>query len=143
MLKGRTVYNWFLGSNHGGWGLNPSPPADLSINEDLKTNPFFDKTYDTDLFGVTGSEYASMNRDRILSDSIPSSTLAIGRKAVPRLEAEGEEFNLNMNAQSFRDAWPSNRQADEQNWHHSDIRDVAYFFVHLAFDELVDKGGLE
>jgi hypothetical protein len=138
-LKGRTAFNGFLGSNHGGWGFNLNLPASNASSEVLKVNPYFNNSYDTELFGANGSQHASQHRDRILSDAIPSSTLAVGGNAVPRLL----DRNLDLNAPIVRSGWPSNRQSDQQNWHHSDIREVAYRFISKAFEAIVTEGTLQ
>ena len=42
----------------------------------------------------------------------------------------------------LKDGWPSTLTADSQNWHHSDLREVAYKLVHSLFEQLVLDGNL-
>ena len=39
------------------------------------------------------------------------------------------------------DCWPE-RVRDEQNWLHTDLKDLSYFGVHLLFDEITPQGGM-
>jgi hypothetical protein len=157
-LKGQMSGNSILSSDHGGWGLNNNlnsgyvyfvngletnkPPTTLT-NSVLQTNAFFNMDVDGAMFTVSssGSTYAQTNRNRILSDAIPAVTLPIGANQVPRLEAAGREYNMQDNENN----WPPIRlnQIEGDNWHHSDIRVVAYTFTYQAFDELVTLGNLK
>jgi hypothetical protein len=155
-MKGRTLFNSVLGSNHGGWGFNTGydvftngqyihlPPAQASQLPDaqLRTSAFFNTSFDTPLFGVSGSAYAQTNRNRILADAIPALTLPVGANEVPRLSPQGQPSrNLNMH-EDFKNGWPLERD-EPFDWLHSDFRDVAYTFVYKVFDEFVNRGNLK
>ncbi len=156
IMKGRmdsTLHNSILSSDHGGWRFN-SAYSSLTVSQanalpssQLKTNAFFDFsahtnfTADLALQGSGGSTYAQANRNRILSDAIPAITLPVGANSMPRLRDLGQEFNMQVNENN----WPPSRLAlpEINNWHHSDIREVAYTYTLKAFDQIVNKGNLK
>ena len=157
MLKGRGELDGVLSSSHGGWQFNssygsisPSQAAALTSSQ-LVTNPFFGLTgqiffSDTNLLTSTGSAYAKANRNRILSDAIPALTLPIGANPVTALDEPGNPHNFNMSTNSFENSWPALRllnTTEQNNWHHSDCRQVAYTFTHRLFDNFVTIGELK
>jgi hypothetical protein len=159
--KGRAAFDDFLASAHGGWRFNrfydqpvgtrmPPSQANVLPGSQLRTNAFFDFGSldffypDLNLYGANGSQYAAANRNRILADPIPALTLPVGANPVPRLSPQfGENRNFNM-PDEFKNGWPSTRISEEQQkWHHSDFKDVAYTFVYRLFDEFVNQGDLD
>ncbi len=128
----------------------PASNAALLSDSQLRTNAFFDVTgtgysVDTALLGVNGSTYAQANRNRILSDAIPATTLPVAANPVDRLAPDGQpNRNFNMNA-LYQNGWPSKRLEDPEgnNWWHSDFKDVAYLRVYKLFDEFVTLGDLK
>ncbi len=156
--KGRCPGNGFVGSNHGGWGFNPTydtnfwyqdgyvtnhmalDQAAALLPEQLRTNAFFNTNApDTALFGLNGAQHAEASRNRILADAIPAITLPVGANFVSRL---GAGRNSNM-PDEFRNGWPAERTSTEElRWHHSDFRQVAYTFVFRLYDEIVNDGNL-
>ncbi|MGH7941381.1 MAG: hypothetical protein ACREFR_09950, partial [Limisphaerales bacterium] len=153
LMKGQMSHflnNSILSSDHGGWQFNAdygtdtiSQADDLRTSE-LQTNAFFNLTnsanftVDLALEGPTGNTYAGANRNRILSDAIPAVTLPIGANRVARIESLGREFNMEDN----ENGWPVTTGSEAFNWHHSDIRAVAYTFTFKAYSEMVDDANL-
>jgi hypothetical protein len=150
--KGRMSGNTILSSDHGGWGFfgissiyttytvamaNAIPPSEL------QTNAFFDMSVDTALFTTnsSGSTYAQANSNRILSDAIPAVTLPIGANPV----TDSGIVALNFDMKANENGWPLGRleKSEGANWHHSDIRIVAYPFTYKVFNEIVNDGGLK
>ena len=39
--------------------------------------------------------------------------------------------------------WPNHGDPDFYSWLHNDMKDVAYYFSHKLFSEIVDKGVLK
>jgi hypothetical protein len=158
--KGVAPLDTILGSTHGGWKFNTNPPyyfiqsgtnthmsrtvADALPPQQLQTNAFFDMSYDFMLFSPSGgSAYAQANRERILSDAIPAVTWAVGSHPVPRLQAANRNFNMNA---LYQNDWPQMRLLTGQNnnnWWHSDFRDVAFTYVHPLFNQFVTVGNLK
>ena len=83
---------------------------------------------------VTATQVAEV-RDRILADGIPAQTYAAGANAVGVFEDEG---NYNYQGQQI-DGWPKTDDNDNPVWEHSDIKDVAYFYVRQIFKKIVDE----
>jgi hypothetical protein len=172
-LKGLMPANLLLSSDHGGWQLNedyetnitiggspywepmsPAAAAALTTTQ-LQTNAFFNfasgssVSFDNDLALETssGSSYAQANRNRILSDAIPCLTLPVGANPVPRLVSSNRNFDEQV---SFENGWPADRnsadiygEAAAGEWHHSDVRAVAYTFTYKLFNEMVTIGKLQ
>ncbi|HEX3799989.1 MAG TPA: hypothetical protein VH413_14950 [Verrucomicrobiae bacterium] len=163
--KGRMDGNDFVSSNHGGWKFNAfydttngdvaqlldtNTAASLSDSQ-LSTQAFFSFVSDPDSdfpFAVdsaleltTGSTYAAANRDRILSDAIPSRTLPIGANFSAVL---GADHNIDMQ-NSFTSGYPLSRTTGLEafKWHHSDFDYVAYPFVFRLFNKIVTSGELK
>ena len=162
--------NSILSSDHAGWGLNenlssgyvffvgsPSvrtniPPMGIT-NSVLQTNAFFDMSYDTAMFTTSssGSVYAQTNRNNILSAAIPALTLPIGANYDTNLDLEfGGTRNFDMQS-SYENGWPLGRgkpqyppgTSDFGEWHHSDVRIVAYTFTYPLFNNIVTLGNLK
>jgi hypothetical protein len=166
--KGLMSGNTILSSDHGGWGLNENlnsgyvffvnglrtniPPAVIT-NSVLQTNAFFDMSVDTAMFTASssGSTYAQTNRNRILSDAIPALTLPIGANSVSRLSPPRNPTENNFDMQANENGWPIGRGAPQYpigttafgEWHHSDIRIVAYTFSYQTFNQIVNSGNLK
>jgi hypothetical protein len=126
--------------------MSPASAATLTSTE-LQTNAFFNWgspsgsffpfTNDLALQSSSGSSYAQTNRNRILSDAIPCLTLPLGANADTNLDVEfGGTRNFDMQG-SYENSWPLGRGAGQYpagttfgEWHHSDIRAVAYTFTY-------------
>ncbi|HWY31190.1 MAG TPA: hypothetical protein VNX46_10565, partial [Candidatus Acidoferrum sp.] len=167
-LKGRMPGNILLSSDHGGWQFNSAYTLLTSSNAaslpsaELQTNAFFywaanseaQFPFNSDLALETssGSGYAQTNRNRILSDAIPCLTLPIGANPVPSLSPPISAAQMNFDMQlNYENGWPLGRGAAQYpagttaagEWHHSDIRAVAYTFTHQLFDKMVTAGNLK
>ena len=156
--KGTDTSDTFIGSTHGGWGLNinyetvsfggvlipmAADQAALLTNDQLQTNALFNMSVDTALFttDTSGSTYAAAHHDRILSDAIPALTLPVGANYVTRF---GLDRSFNM-SDEFENGWPSTRSTgfEAYKWHHSDFDYVAYPFTYKLFSLIVTSGNLK
>jgi len=160
--KGRMSGNSILSSDHGGWGFfgissiyttytvamaNAIPPSQL------QTNAFFDMSVDTALFTTSssGSAYAQANRNRILSDAIPAVTLPLGANYDTNLDLEFSDTRSFDMQTLYENGWPQGRGPAQYpfgttafgEWHHSDIRVVAYTSTYHLFDKLVTTGNVK
>jgi hypothetical protein len=157
----RKGLNWIPsigGSTYGGWGVN-----DYYWNEDLQTyiaptdqkailsRPFFrpggseladlyvpTETNQTDV----GSQYATNHLNFLLAGFIPSRTLPIGANRLITWPST-RNFNMQYTAgdDGFQNDWPSSRSTVD--WHHSDLREVAYLYNYKLFDKFRNLGGLD
>jgi hypothetical protein len=122
----------------------PNSQASALPAAQLQTNAFFDMSFDYLLFSpLSGSAYAQANRNRILSDATPAMTWAVGSHSVTRLQAAGRNFDMNL---LYENGWPNDRlSCGEKNndWYHSDFRQVAYTFTYQLFDKWVNLGNLK
>lgn len=97
---------------------------------------------------ATGSDFAKRHRDTLLARMIPALSLVTGQDSVEKLTADaGEERNFDMNTPTFRGdtpvpPWPQNRLPN-RDWRHSDLRVVAYPYVHKLYEKLVNLGALD
>jgi hypothetical protein len=168
--KGRATLDNYIASTHGGWGwnklnedyfwhtnggdggqevvqLDPVLAAQLPPDQPV-TNAFFDISLDIPLFtsATSGSAYAQVYRNRILSDAIPALTLPVGANPVPALDVIHRNFDMQA---LYENGWPSGRPARSVGepasgeWHHSDFQQVAYTFTHKLFDDFVNFGLLK
>ena len=53
-----------------------------------------------------------------------------------------DRFN-NLNSSAYRVGWGRSHNVYGQSWLHSDMKDMAYFYVHPLYDELRQKGSLK
>ena len=141
LLKGTgTMYFLPRVRCEGGWGFNPDHTVPLSQNgellkteytdEEMVTSPPFlpfaeDWLHSTN--AVTSAQVAEV-RDRILADGIPALTFAAGANAV---DVFGDAGNYNYQA-ATPNGWPRTTGV----WRHSDLKDVAYFYVWKLFEKI-------
>ena len=139
--------------------MSPAAAAELTVTE-LQTNAFFNWgsasgsslpfNNDLSLESSSGSSYAQANQNRILSDAIPCLTLPVGANLVPRLQPPESPVQLNFDMQgTCENGWPASRPARTTGvsaageWHHSDVRAVAYTFTYPLFNQIVIVGNLK
>jgi hypothetical protein len=162
-LKGLMSWNGLLSSDHGGWQFNPAynsltvSQANALATTVLKTNAFFNWssssgstpfTNDLALESSSGSTYAQVNRNRILSDAVPCLTLPVGANPIP--DSGIVAGNSDMQA-IYENGWPLGRgkssgiygAAAAGEWHHSDVRAVAYTFTYKLFNQMATVGNLK
>jgi hypothetical protein len=74
---------------------------------------------------------------RALAEFVPAISSPVGRMAALGVD------DYNLNTALYRNNWGRNSNYYEDNWLHSDMKDMAYFFVFLLYDDLINKGGLK
>ena len=72
-----------------------------------------------------------------LAKYVPAISSPVGGTA-----ALGSEDH-NLNGQSYRDGWGRQDSVYDQDWLHSDMKDMAFRFVYPLYNELVQKGMLK
>jgi len=100
------------------------------------------------------SKHWNLRRDyfhtSFLSDAIPCLTLPLGANADTNLDVEfGGTRNFDMQG-NYENSWPLGRGAGQYpagttfgEWHHSDVRAVAYTFTYKLFNQMVTLGNLK
>lgn len=143
----------------GGWGINTyyalNPTAYVAgygfysnvvadfTREDVIVHPLFtpfrseaDSMHSTNLFTISDETYRKNLRAKFLGDAIPATSFAAGRNAITTF---GNDGNMNFAGCKRSDAWPRNGG----EWRHSDIKDVAYFYMTELYRRIVNGGGNE
>jgi hypothetical protein len=69
----------------------------------------------------------------MLGDAIPAESFAAGAN-----ETGGVENNYNMQIDT-PNGWPR----EDFEWLHSDIKNMAYYYIYPAFDKILQKGNLK
>lgn len=158
--KGTKLSNFFkleLSLQDAGWGrrtryrINPRYYAPfhgffgaafkyLTREEMITRPPFRDFNFRTaemhslDAFIIdknTDKERFDVLRGHFLGDAIPATSFGAGGNSVPGVP--------NINYESCKTApekWPAERKGE---WHHSDMKNIAYFHVKKLFDKLVKE----
>lgn len=153
-LKGTVAFI----TDYGGWDFNlqdyfetdslgnrtgermPTSLANQIPDSELMIKPFFKRgRLIESLLDGGGSDFALANRNRLLSESFPALTLAVGMNNVysvnPRNYDIQDVFKTRINDVP---QWPR----ENGRWWHSDLKDIAYFYTFNLFNEFVVRGGL-
>jgi hypothetical protein len=160
--KGTTVWHElnslpFLDLNvacEGGWGINTyyslnplwyvyqygftdKVQSDLT-REDAITHPLFtpfrsesDAMHSTNLFTIADATYREQLRSKFLGDAIPATSFATGANFTGGLK------NRNMH-DFMAEGWPR-RKNNKNFWLHSDIKNIAYYFLYPLFDNFIEE----
>ena len=140
----------------GGWGvnaryaLNPyyyaagynSSVQDLAVTDIIREplfTPFRTESanmHDVALFRVPGAGASARLRARLLAAAIPAESFATGAN---RLSREAGIANMQLDGlANASGTWPSARTSWRlREWRHSDMKNIAYFFVHPLYDRMV------
>ena len=88
--------------------------------------------HSTNLYTIADADYRRSLRAKFLGDAIPATSFAMGANSTNGLE---EHYDMQDAVQD--NAWPSGRVVnDERKWFHSDIKNVAYFYLHQVFNRI-------
>jgi len=150
VLKGMST---IAGTVSGGWGFNvwqeydslsqelksvfysPAGAAAAVANLSVMNRPVFDVSNAMELMDPNATE------DDVflaIAKHVPALSSPIGGRAV--LD-NGNDYNLNDS--NYRNGWGRNHPNFGTAWLHSDMRDMAYFYVYKLYEQLVQKGGLK
>jgi hypothetical protein len=114
----------------------------LIADEQLRVKPFFDPFHNDD-FHKTDKQVAAANNyeevSRLLAASIPAISYPAGSTAIGEL-GEGKNFDMHN---TFKNGWPTSRAATNNNWRHSDVREVSYLFIYKLYDKFCEIAELE
>ena len=146
--------NPYLATREGGWGFH-SWPVDLPngetewrtftvqeaqemvTNGSIVTNAVFERSVAA-MFSPT---IPLADRNRILAYNVPAVSESTG--SVPTFESQSKFVNLNSSA--YKNGWGRSGNPYNDQWLHSDMKDMAYYYVFRLYDELVQKiqGGVQ
>ena len=103
--------------------------------------PFFAHFDDEVLYGTNGSTVAQqpVTNRKLLAAAIPALSNPSGRNALGAAVLDNYD-DMQFKRGDFSEGdWP--REQDE--WRHSDIKDIAYPFNFGVFDQIITDGGLK
>ena len=145
-LKGMATV---AGTLSGGWGfhcwpvqgVNPDDAefvrysaatvAAMVADGSITNNPVFNRGA-TELLNPN----ASLADQRLaLAKHVPAISTAMGRAAGLKNE------NHNMNSSAYKNGWGRFHDVYEDDWQHSDMKDMAYFYVCKLYNEIVNQKG--
>jgi len=83
------------------------------------------------------------DRFALLAKAIPALSGATGNSAVSIPDPNSMPRNWDMNAVFHSAAWPRTQGDYGTRWLHSDIKNIAYFYIASLFDDIAQKGELK
>ena len=131
------------GTAYGGWGFHSwriagfdytysATEANAMVADgSVMNNPVFNRGYEP-MFATNATPDEVMYA---LAKYVPAVSSAVGGRQV--LSDDGDAADLND--VRFRSGWPTDSHGS--SWKHSDMKDVAYFFVRSLYHELVNEKG--
>ena len=157
MGKGRGIADALGFTTWSGWGFNevvyaqPLTPLPITsrrytaeqaasaTDEQLRANPVFNPYPSS----ITNSVIPLMTRAAHLTHGVPALTPATGRCAFGGTLRVDDMIDLNDTAQMVRpNRWPNGRSFSSR-WIHSDMKDVAYFYIWKFYEKVIEKGMLK
>ena len=142
----------------GGWGVNTHYALDPRYYllwfmkkvselkpEEVIVHPLFtpfrtepERMHATNRFEFADADEAALLRAKFLADAVPAESWAMGGNALAWKESACGNLQLdtlnNMSGQ-----WPSERSGRyARTWLHSDLKNVAYFYIYPLFDRIVN-----
>lgn len=147
-LKGMATV---AGTLSGGWGFHYWPvqgayPDDVEFvrysaatvsvmvaNGSITNNPVFNRGA-AELLNPN----ASLADQRLaLAKHVPAISTAMGRTSAWEEKIE----NHDLNTTDYKNNWGRNNPVFKQDWQHSDMKDMAYFYVYKLYDQIVNQKG--
>jgi hypothetical protein len=80
------------------------------------------------------------NKNMLLSKAIPALSIPAGDRTLTSIALEK---NIDMNIMGRPNGWGRTHDTYGTRWLHSDLKNVAYFYVHPLFTKFVEKGELK
>ena len=109
--------------------------ANAATPDNLRTNAVF--RHDPSTMFVSNITAQVVND--ILAQGVPALSSAAGINAIT---PPGWDRNYNANDHK-PNGWGRSGAPYNDRWLHSDLRNMAYFYTHDLFDQLVSQGGLK
>ena len=115
--------------------MKPEYPANTTPMDGVPTWIF-------DLYGDKGSDTAAdfFRRAQLLAEAIPAQSWPAGAnyvKAFVSSANEDQNYNMPNSFVTNKAYWPRPRTDGTLNWHHNDLREVAYLYLYPIFDKFV------
>lgn len=135
---------WLAGTAYGGWGFHTwriagfdyqytdAEAADMVADGSITNNPVFNRGYQPMLEPDATQDEVMCT----LAKYVPAVSNPIGGRAL----FSADERSADLNESRFRSGWVDDVSRGN-SWRHSDMKDVAYFYVWPLYDELVSEKG--
>ena len=142
-LKGMKVV---AGTAYGGWGFHrwriagfdyqytSTEAANMVVSGSITNNPVFDRGYAPMLSGGASEREVFMS----LAKYVPALSSPVGGNTVL-----GRNRDFDLNSDTFRNGWGRPAVKNQTPWLHSDMKDMAFFYVYKLYEQLVQKGSLK
>jgi hypothetical protein len=121
-----------------GWGSYGSNGTVRVVDPSTTTGPdWIENLYSDSL----GNSTAANHRNQILAEAIPALSLPVGANETSKFDDYGTR-NFNMpSLYADKNQWPNGTTTQGgvavPNWHHSNMREVAYPYLFTFYDQLV------
>ncbi len=133
LFKGRNV---LYGSGWAGWGFESNcVPEEVNIASTnvLAKLPIFEKGPDEMYSDTISLEW----RNKLLAYAIPALSQPVGLSSQNNVF-----FNCDMNDRETETySWCRDDPSYQDDWLHSDIQNVAFFYTYMVFDDIVERMG--
>lgn len=103
----------------------------------ITNNPVFDRGYAPMLSGGASEQEVFT----ALAKYVPALSSPVGGNAVS-LGNRIENHDLNFGTE-YRNGWGRQAVDGQHPWQHSDMKDMAFFYVYKLYEQLVQKGILK
>ena len=137
-LRGGWGFYWWMESSGGEDYPVYYSAATTSVmvaNGSITNNPVF-------YYPGTQMDNRNATQDNIwfaLAEYVPAVSSPVGGNSTAPAQVE----NHDLNGSPYRSGWGRNDDVYLENWFHSDVKDMAYFYVYPLYDELKTKGSLK
>lgn len=137
-LRGGWGFYWWMESNRGDEYPVCYSAATTSVmvaNGSITNNPVF-------YYPGTQMDNRNASQDDIwfaLAEYVPAVSSPVGGNSTAPAQLE----NHDLNSSSYRNGWGRDHNVYLQKWFHSDMKDMAFFYVYPLYGELVTKGNLK
>ncbi len=111
--------------------------ANAILPDDLKTNTVFNLNPQS----MNTNVITRATLDEHLAKGIPALSAAAGRGACDF--DEGHEYDLSNSRFRPNEWWRTGNDDLDKKWLHSDVKDAAYFYIYMVFDQFIAIGGLK
>ena len=137
------------GTAYGGWGFHRwriagfdyqytrTEAANMVVDGSITNNPVFDRGYEPMLSSGASEQEVFMALAKYvpaLSSPVGGNTVSLGNRI--------ENHDLNF-GNVYRNGWGRPAVKNQIPWLHSDMKDMAFFYVYKLYEQLIEKGALK
>ena len=140
-LKGGWGFNWWTDIDGNPCYYTAAEANAMVADGSITNNPVF-------YYPGTQMDNRNASQDDIwfaLAEYVPAISSPVGGHPVLAVPGRDIDLNLNSSDQGIPrpNGWGRHDDVYLENWFHSDMKDMAFFYVYPLFDELRTKGNLK